>query len=1530
MQTLAAFCLIADISSTTLVVLLTVPAIQTLLESAVRRFHGLNRYLCEYYVDQDGEADRASIAASRKKFERVFIMIAVIIGGITASTRAIVPGAMFSFNIWAQIVHWLLQLIQSTALAIENSPTARYSLGWKQALSASVAITSLAWELFARYKIGLLDDLHSYTMGVEIGAAILIVIIGLSLPRRPDVYRHGTLVDRELTTSFLGRMTFSWTDLLIRQVSRKSGGNIDHLPELGFDTRAENLQESFAQSHAKASCHGKGRTPLWKTLVFSNRRHLLYQLALSVPASFLAFGPHLSLLQILRVLEKRSGTEDGTADLWFWVLALGICTSLSAWLEVWIGWIASNKLAIRVYEQLSAVMFNNALHSIASSQDDLKGNGKEDCAQGTQVAVNLVAVDVPRIAGIATFLYSFVLAPMKLGVACGLLQHVLGWKSLLAGMTTLALLMLLNHACMARYTRAGKDLMACRDHKIIALTEALRGIRQIKFSAAEDRWEEQLNQLRDAELLAQATSFRWNVICFSLWVLAPILLSAASLSVYAISHGELTASVAFTAISALTSIETALSTLPELITNATDAMISIKRIGNFLDTPERNSSVVPSPSIRFDNATVAWPDSAQISDVPSETYFLLRNLTVHFPEHGLSLVCGRTGAGKSLLLAAILGECKILDGTVKRPSAISSRSMYKLPRTGQDWIIDSATAYVAQSPWIEAATFRQNILFGMPFNEERYRKVLFACALVRDLQILEDGDLTEVGPNGVNLSGGQKARISLARALYSRAGIIIMDDIFSAVDVHTAQHLYEHALTGELATRRTRILVTHHVRLCLPQVDYVAYLDNGNLIFAGSLAQMRNSSVLGELFGEQFDVDNTAAGYENPEASRFQDSSPCSNERCRGYPADHGLAEHPRVSKHSRKFVEEEVLEKGAIPLSVFRAYIQKCGGWRAWVVLALCFATYTGLVLGKGRWLGLWSEQKSSLLASSGVSPELRFYLGVYIALSAIVWIVGSLRSYLALTASLQASRRLFSQVLHAILRAPLRWLDTVPLGRILNRFTADFNMIDSRLGFDTTLLLGEGMQALGAVIAGILVSPIIIIFSGIVAWVCGWYARQYLATARQLKRLESISRSPIYELLASSISGLWTIRSYQRVDSFVDRMHGLIDRHARVYWNLCLLNHWLNLRINISGALFTTAAAMTLTLLQDLKASSAGFGISFIIQLSAALAMAVRMYVMFDLDMNCVERVLEYSDIKTERYDGQDAPAAWPSKGRLQVENLSVGYAPNDPLVLRGISFDVEPNERIGIVGRTGAGKSSLALALFRFLEAREGRILIDGVDISQIKLGHLRRRMGIIPQDPTLFAGTIRSNLDPFQEHDDSDLLAVLDHVQWLAQDGSRPSAGKETAAKGPSCQSSSSDLLQEKTHLSPLDARVAGGGSNLSQGQRQLLCLARAMLSAPKILVLDEATSAVDTATDKVIQKSIRSDFGQGSTTMLVIAHRISTVADFDRILVLDAGKVVEFASPRVLMQLKDGIFRRMVEEDGESEYLRGVIFGNVSL
>ncbi|EAW12809.1 ATP-dependent bile acid permease [Aspergillus clavatus NRRL 1] len=924
MQTLAALCLIADLSGTTLVLLLTIPAIRTILESVIQRFHGADQYLCEFYVDQDGEADRTSIISAEKKVLRILIIIFVIGGVMTALVRLLVYEKMFALDLWAQFLVW--------------------------ALSHVATINSIGWEAYVKYKTGRLNHAHLYLMCLEMGFAFLSVACDLSLPQRPDVFRNGKVVDRERTASLLSRMTFGWTTMLIRLASRKNDIHTDHLPELDSETRAKNLQESFAQAQAQVISNGGSSKSLWQVLWRSYHRHLLWQFALSLPASLLAFGPHVSLLRILQILEKQSEGGMVTADLWLWVLVMGVSLSLSSWLEAFIGWIASNKIAICVYEQLSAVLFSKSMRSNRPTdrmrkRDNLQSAGQDEVNQGTQVAVNLVAVDVPRIAGIATFLYNFLLVPLKLGVACVLLQQVLGWRSLFAGMAALALLMLLNHVCMAKYTKAGKDLMICRDRKVITLTEALRGIRQIKFSATEDQWGERLSQLRTAELRAQATSFRWNVICFSVWVLAPILLSVASLSVYTINHGGLTPSVAFTAISALTSMEVALSVLPELITNAMDAIISMKRIGEFLDAPEKISTTIASTSICFDNATVAWSGSISGNGSPSETAFVLRNLNAHFPRHGLSLVCGRTGAGKSLLLATILGESEVLDGQVKRPARETSRGMYDISGRTQEWIIESVTAYIAQVPWIEAATIRENVLFGLPFDGQRYRKVLYACALVQDLQILDDGDLTEVGPNGVNLSGGQKARIALARGLYSRAGILIMDDIFSAVDVHTAQHLYEHALTGELATGRTRILATHHMRLCLPRVDYLVNLDSGSMIFAGSVAEIQRSGALDGLLGRTIGVHEELGITTNSASSKCLDQSTPCRETSRIRVANPPLKHRPRRPK---QFVEEEGREKGAIAFSVFHRYVQKCGGRLKWVMLALCFTSYTGLVLGK------------------------------------------------------------------------------------------------------------------------------------------------------------------------------------------------------------------------------------------------------------------------------------------------------------------------------------------------------------------------------------------------------------------------------------------------------------------------------------------------------------------------------------------------------------------------------------------------------
>lgn len=555
--------------------------------------------------------------------------------------------------------------------------------------------------------------------------------------------------------------------------------------------------------------------------------------------------------------------------------------------------------------------------------------------------------------------------------------------------------------------------------------------------------------------------------------------------------------------------------------------------------------------------------------------------------------------------------------------------------------------------------------------------------------------------------------------------------------------------------------------------------------------------------------------------------------------------------------------------------------------------------------WVNVWSRQNNQ--DSSTEHPDMVYYLSVYIGLSAIAWIIGSLRCYVALTTSIQASRQLFHRLLHVVLRAPLRWLDTVPLGRLLNRFSTDFNMLDSRLGYDLTELLNSVMDCLVVILAGMLVSPILILSTAFLVSGCVWYVRKYLSAAREVKRLECIARSPIYELFDSSCTGLWTIRAFGKAETYIHQIQAKIDRHAQAYWHLYLLNRWLTFRINIIGAFFSTATAIIVVSREKVTGSMAGFAIAFTNQLSFALVLGIRMYANLEMEMNGVERVLEYSDIDTEDYGGDDAPASWPMEGRLDVSNLTVGYAPDLPPVIQGLSFHAEPNQRIGILGRTGAGKSSLALALFRFLEAREGRILVDGVDISTVKLDHLRSRLAIIPQNPVLFTGTVRSNLDPFDEHNDNELLLALEHVRWTSN------------------VTVDANAVADEKPGSPLDTPIAEGGSNLSQGQRQLLCLARAMISNPKILVLDEATSAVDKGTDELIQQSIRSDFGQCATTLLVIAHRINTIADFDRVLVLDAGRAVEFGSPRDLMENDNGYFRRMVEEDLESERLKKVIY-----
>ena len=661
-----------------------------------------------------------------------------------------------------------------------------------------------------------------------------------------------------------------------------------------------------------------------------------------------------------------------------------------------------------------------------------------------------------------------------------------------------------------------------------------------------------------------------------------------------------------------------------------------------------------------------------------------------------------------------------------------------------------------------------------------------------------------------------------------------------------------------------------------------------------------------------------------------------------------------------KKFVEDETKARGSIKLKMYLAYFSSSGGLWFWVPILVLFIGHQAVTIGRSYFVSIWTrsyetkEEQVHLMALLRPSRfqkvmtkthdnNLTFYLGLYLGLSILQCFTGTLRYFTVYTRSIRASKKMFEEMTYTVLRAPLRWLDTVPLGRILNRFTADFDSIDSKLGTNLAFMIYEFLQVISVIVAAVFVSPLMLLVAFVLLIICGYITSWYLDGAREVKRLESVAKSPIFELFGALLAGVGTIRAFDKSQTFVERMFDKVDAHARALWHLWLINRWVALSLNAIGAVFATSVAAFVAF-AGLDASLAGFALSFALEYSIVVVWATRFYAEVELSMNAVERVLEYTNLPIEDQGGKiSPPAAWPAEGRLEVNDLEVGYAPNLPAVLKGLTFSVDRNERVGVVGRTGAGKSSLTLSLFRFLEARAGTITIDGINVADIPLKVLRSRLSIIPQDPVLFSGTVRSNLDPFNEHTDTELQDALERVH-LSRSTNIPSRDEPA---DPSTSTGSAPAVESTANSNPtvtLSTPISESGLNLSQGQRQLLCLARAIVSRPKLLVLDEATSAVDMETDLLIQRSIREEFTD--STLLVIAHRLSTIADFDRILVMQEGRAVEYGRPRELMRDEGkvkrredegedegegegkgaGVFRSLVEESGEKDELRRVIEG----
>uniref|UniRef100_A0A674EL55 Multidrug resistance-associated protein 4 n=1 Tax=Salmo trutta TaxID=8032 RepID=A0A674EL55_SALTR len=1057
--------------------------------------------------------------------------------------------------------------------------------------------------------------------------------------------------------------------------------------------------------------------------------------------------------------------------------------------------------------------------------------------------VNLLSNDVNKFDEVTTNLHYLWIAPLQAVVVIILLWYEIG-PSCLAGVAVLVLLLPLQTMFGKLFGSLRSKTSALTDNRICTMNEVVSGIRIIKMYAWEKPFSALVNDVRREEISKIMSSSYLRGLNMASFFAASKIIVFITFAVYVLLGNTISASRVFVAVSLYGAIKITVTLFfPQAIEKVFETIISIRRIKNFLLLDE-----IERPNMRFTleekkDASVEIKDLIcywdKCLDTPS-----LQNLSLTVKSEQLVAVIGPVGSGKSSLLSAILGELPHDKGVLR---------------------VKGQLTYTSQQPWVFPGTIRSNILFGKELHPQKYEKVLRACALKRDMELLPDGDLTVIGDRGATLSGGQKARVNLARAVYQDADIYLLDDPLSAVDAEVGRHLFEQCICGILKNK-PRILVTHQLQY-LQAVDQILVLKEGHVVARGTYSELQHSGVnfTSLLKRDEEEEPQTNNNHSVVKHAFSQNSISSQNSE----------VSHTS-SMHSVKDGAEQ-LSVGPNPTHLLSTYVLQ--DW----------------------WLAYWAGEQEKLningtvIVQNGLNItqelDLGFYMGIYAGLTLASVIFGFARSLVMFNVLVKAAQSLHNRMFNSILRTPVRFFDVNPIGRILNRFSKDISQLDSMLPNTFVDFSQSILQNIGVVVVAASVMPWILIPVVPLLIIFLFLRRYFLQTSRDVKRLESTTRSPVFSHLSSSLQGLWTIRAFRAEERFQNTFDAHQDLHSESWFLFLVTSRWFALRLDGICAAFVTVTAFGCLFLRDgLEAGAVGLVLSYAVTLLGNFQWTIRQSAEMENMMTSVERVVEYTELESEApWETQKRPPPeWPSQGLITFDRVSFSYSSDGPVVLKDMKAMFRPKEKVGIVGRTGAGKSSLVSALFRLAEP-EGRIYIDGVLTSEIGLHDLRQKMSIIPQDPVLFTGTMRKNLDPFSQHTDEDLWNALQEVQLKS-------------------------VVEELPNK--METVLAESGSNFSVGQRQLVCLARAVLRKNRILIIDEATANVDPRTDELIQKTIRDKFRE--CTVLTIAHRLNTIIDSDRILVLGAGMIQEFDEPYVLLQNQESALYRIVQQTGKAE------------
>ncbi|KAI9025859.1 hypothetical protein CLU79DRAFT_813063 [Phycomyces nitens] len=1361
------------------------------------------------------------------------------------------------------------------------------------------------------------------------------------------IYRNGLILSPETTSSVFEWISFGWMNWLMffgftNELTRENiyALSYQHLSRFVYEDFCDTLK-STNRKRILLRIYKSNKAVIWSQFIFST---------LATLTSYM--GPYFQQKLLEYIADPQGRSINIAYSYVVGMFTVGIVKLVFNGVQLWVG----RRWNVRAFAMLDSEIYAKTLKRKDTSgkieekkdedkkDEDKKKDDEKKPFSSIGKITNLMSVDADYLADLPSYIFMIYNAPVEIIVAIFYLYQLLGFAAIV-GLGVMIISSPFTAYASKLLTDMYKKYSEAKDKRNDLVNELMQGIRMIKYFAWEDNWEQKVMDSRRFEIKRLIYIIVVQFMTFIAYTAIPVFVSCSSFIWYTkVAGNELTASVAFVSITLFEMLRRPLVILPDTFSTLSECYVSLNRIASYMDEAEVGDGIINEPipvpegvspesilaRIGTKESVFRWhsgePESADAGraevDPNAHPVFSLKVPEFEFPTSELSIVCGPTGSGKSSFLHALLGEMDIVSGCVYLPSKTKlALETYSVVDPENPSLFLNKVAYVAQQAYLQHASIRDNILFGQEFDPVRYKKVLSQCALVKDLSILPDGDRTEIGEKGISLSGGQKQRVSLARAVYSRAKTLLLDDCLSAVDAHTAKHIFQRCLKGDLLKGRTVILVTHHVRLCLSGAKYIMRFERGEVTGHGFVDSLRQDGSLSRLLGEE-SVEDTyvedAIEFDDEEFNITDDKADVNN------------------------MIKEEKTEKGQVKLKVYMAYFKACGGWLFWTVLLLSFFISRGFVFGENWWLRIWVANSNGPVDNNGVmmgtiAPivynvashindvtksqnvfrawvyeddkprDVDYYILVYLAISLGSIVFDIFRNFVLYWGSIRGAKILFSRMVNRIIHAPMRFFDTTPVGRILNRFGKDVLTVDMSVARTASSLIDCITGLLASVIVIGAITPEFMLVAGFIAIAYIIIGVFYLRVSRQFKRLNSVSRSPIYSHFTETLTGVTTIRAYCQEETFQLELYKKLDGFISPFYLLWMSNRWLYARIEFVGAFVTFFAGLFIIINLDyIDAGMAGISLFYARSFLENIYWLIRQYTQVEMELNAVERVQEYLEIEQEppsTINGSRPPAAWPTTASVEVKDLAIKYAEDLDPVLHEISFDIRSHEKVGVVGRTGSGKSTLALSFFRFLEPSNGSISIDGIDISHIGVQDLRSKLTIIPQDAVLFSGTIRSNLDPFDEYTDSAVWESLVRAHLS------PENRDEEVPEGNATWT-----------VTSLTQTVSDGGNNFSQGQRQLLCMARALLKNSRLIIMDEATASVDFETDKKIQNTIREEFVH--STLICIAHRLRTIIDYDRVLVLDQGKVIEYDTPANLLlnNAGTGLFKSMCEKSGEIDVL----------